>query len=190
LTEHYKPAIELARLVLASSSAEFSSGPVTASGFFVDLATVFEDFLIAAIRSELNADEEQLPQGAKGRSLYLDRESNIRLKPDLSFWEAGDCLFVGDAKYKHTPDNTGVKNPDVYQLLAYTEATGLDYGLLVYAEGFDSDFTARNSATKLAVRCLDLDQPPDKLLCQVGTLAEQISSQIERTRVKRLTSMV
>jgi 5-methylcytosine-specific restriction enzyme subunit McrC len=55
----------------------------------------------------------------------------LRPKPDLSWWRGRRCLFVGDAKYKLTEEG---RLADLYQLLAYCIGTGLDTGLLIYAQ--------------------------------------------------------
>ena len=56
------------------------------------------------------------------------------LYPDLSWWERGRCVFVGDVKYERTGAGGG-RSPDLYQLLAYATAAGLPGGLLIYAAG-------------------------------------------------------
>ncbi len=53
--------------------------------------------------------------------MYLDESSKIRLRPDISWWQGTDCVFVGDAKYKKI-NVAGIKHADLYQLLAYTIA--------------------------------------------------------------------
>ena len=65
-------------------------------------------------------------------------------------------MFVGDAKYKNIADG-GVRNADLYQLLAYTTALNLPGGLLVYAKG-EADaatYTVRNARKRLEVAAHD-----------------------------------
>lgn len=101
---------------------------------------VFEDFLVCALREALCLDANSFPQGAtrKGLRLEANPPGNIRLRPDLSWWRGGTCVFVGDAKYKRVTVR-GVENADLYQLLAYTLATNLPSGLLVYAVGLSAE---------------------------------------------------
>ena len=176
LTEHYRPAVELARLILRGFSVEVGGGSKSSRGFFLDTAQMFEDFVVIALREALELSEQSFPQEARGRKLFLDRGQRVKLEPDLSWWTAGQCVFVGDAKYKRTPPSSGVKNPDLYQLLAYTQATGLTRGLLVYAAGEDEEarYSIAGSETELEVRTLDLDQEPARLLEQVGSIAARI----------------
>jgi 5-methylcytosine-specific restriction enzyme subunit McrC len=65
---------------------------------------------------------------------YLDREPNLSLEPDISWWERGACVFIGDIKYKRV-NIAGIRHPDLCQLLAYVTAAGLRSGLLIYAAG-------------------------------------------------------
>ncbi len=119
LNEHYRPAVELAKLILRSTSFELRHGEVRASAFLVDMNEVFENFVVVALRDVLRLSARTFPQGASGRPLRLDSAERIALKPDLSWWDGGACTFVGDVKYKRV-NVAGVEHHDLYQLLAYT----------------------------------------------------------------------
>ena len=138
---------------------------MSAAAFLLDMSKVFETFVVTALREELGLTDRQFPQEARGRRLHLDAGKRLVLKPDLSWWEAGECLFVGDVKYKRTPETSGVLHPDVYQLLAYTTATGLPDGLLVYAaaagEAQENVYRVAAADKDLQTVNLDLDQEPD-----------------------------
>ena len=95
---------------------------------------VFEDFVVVALREQLRLSDREFVQGARHRSLWLDRGRRVRLKPDLSWWDAGRCVFVGDVKYKRV-QVAEIEHPDIYQLLAYSIATNLPGGMLIYAAG-------------------------------------------------------
>ena len=89
---------------------------------------VFEQFLFVALREELRLSHDEWRKGSE----TLDEAGAIRLEPDLSWRSGGKIRFVGDAKYKRV-DVAGFRHPDIYQMLAYSIATGLPAGLLVYA---------------------------------------------------------
>lgn len=185
-TERYRGAIELARLILRSQSVDSRSGEVRSTAFLLNLATVFEDFVVVALRESLGVGEGEFAQHAKGRELHLDAGWTLKLEPDLSWWDGSRCLFVGDVKYKRTKPVSGIQHPDVYQLLAYTTATTRRRGLLIYAasEDVDGDETVANGVHRvveadkvIAVRALDLDVRPDDVLAQIGEVAAEIRSQ-------------
>ena len=105
----------------------------------------------------------------------FDEEKKIKLKPDLSWWEAGKCTFVGDAKYKRI-EYKHAPNADLYQLLAYATALGLSGGILVYAKGEEEPAVhqVRNSGKRLDVFALDLAAEPVEILSQISELADRV----------------
>jgi len=100
LNEHYEPAVELARLILRSTSYELRRGRHSALAFLVDMNQVFEDFVAVALRDALGLPPHAFPRQVQGRRLYLDEGRRVRLYPDLSWWDGSRCLVVGDVKYK------------------------------------------------------------------------------------------
>jgi 5-methylcytosine-specific restriction enzyme subunit McrC len=175
LNQHYQPAVMIARLVLQGSVLEVTTGPVTGTGVLFDMAKVFEYFVVTALREALGADAQTFPQGAARRRVYLDDENVIALYPDLSWWRAGRCVFVGDCKYKRAAIS-GVPNADLYQLLAYTTSLNLREGLLVYAAGEypPRTHTVSHAGKRLHVLTCDLAGTPDDVLAQIDSVAEEI----------------
>ena len=175
LNGHYRPAINLAKLILRSASFELRHGEIRASTFLVDMNEVFENFVVVALREALGQSERAFPQNARGRRLFLDQAEEVRLEPDLSWWDGPRCTFVGDAKYKQVAVS-GIKHPDLYQLLAYTVAADLPAGLLVYAAG-EGDHAAHrvtHLGKTLEVVPLDLSGGPNEILVQVDELANRV----------------
>jgi 5-methylcytosine-specific restriction enzyme subunit McrC len=175
LNEHYRPAVDLAQLILRSISFDLRHGDVVASAFLIDMNEVFEAFVVIALREVLRLSPRAFPRGAQGRHLWLDRGRAVRLKPDLSWWEGPACLFVGDVKYKSV-SAAGIQHPDLYQLLAYSLAADLSGGLLVYAAGEGEPVTHEivEAGKRLEVLTLDLSGEPKKILVQVEGVAERI----------------
>ncbi|CAN5584035.1 McrBC 5-methylcytosine restriction system component [soil metagenome] len=175
LNEHYKPAVELAKLILQATSFEVSHGAVRSTAFLVDMNRVFEDFVVTALRESLSVSETVFPQGSYRHTTYLDHGRQIRLQPDISWWQGRECLFVGDVKYKRV-DHRGVKHADIYQLLSYTIAADLPGGLLIYAAG-EADgamHEIRHLGKRLQVIPLDLDGTPEQILKQIDVVANRI----------------
>lgn len=175
LNERYRPALALARLILRSTSYDIERGTVTSPSFLIDMNRVFEDFVVQALRDELRLGAIEFPQGAKGRRLTLDTAGRISLKPDISWWRGGRCVFVGDVKYKKTAD-WRIPNADLYQLHAYTTATDLPGGLLIYAagEGEPGTHVVRHADKRLTVMAVDLAGDPDVVLAGISRVADQI----------------
>jgi 5-methylcytosine-specific restriction enzyme subunit McrC len=173
LNQHYRPAVELAKLIVQSISMELGHGAVESVSFLVDMNAVFENFVVVTLREALKLSERSFPQGMRGRqSLYLDDARRVLLRPDLSWWEGQRCVFVGDVKYKRI-NSASVLHPDLYQLLAYTVATGLASGLLIYAagEGEATTHVLSPARKRLQVTAVDLTQTPDDILRQIAAIA-------------------
>jgi 5-methylcytosine-specific restriction enzyme subunit McrC len=178
LNERYRPAVELARLILRATSFDLAPGRVGASTFLIDMNGVFEHFVVVALREALRGAGGTLVQGGSGmRRLTLDRAERINLQPDVAWVVSGMPRFVGDVKYKRTEGNRG-HNPDLYQVLAYAIATDLPDATLIYAKGEDApaEHEVRHVGKRLRVVALDLELEPDGVLAQIETIACQISA--------------
>jgi 5-methylcytosine-specific restriction enzyme subunit McrC len=165
-------------LILQSTSFDLAAGSVSAPAFLIDMNRVFEDFVVHALRDELRLTSAQFPQGLKNRRLSLDIGGRIVLRPDVSWWQGNQCIFVGDVKYKKAVD-ARVPSADLYQLHAYVTATGLDRGTLIYAKGEDDPaiHRVRRARTELEIVALDLSGDVDALHNTIRTLATNIRSQ-------------
>ena len=171
LNRHYRNAIQLSLLILASSSIEALPGGRRSSALLLDMNRVFEDFVVVALREALGLAPYELVQHGAGTGLTLDVGQRIKLRPDISWWQGGSCRFVGDVKYKRLAIS-GVVHPDLYQLLAYLTATDLAAGLLIYAQGEaeEIEHVVAGQGSRLIVRTLSVDQPPGQVLAAVAAL--------------------
>ena len=178
LDEHYRPAVELARLILDNSSLELQGGEVTGAAFLIDMNKVFERFLYVALGESLGLPDRQWRHE---EGLTLDEQGHIGMKPDFSWWPsagAGDVsrpLFVGDAKYKK-PEEKGYEHADIYQMLAYCTAADLPSGTLVYAagEGEPGIYKVMHADRTIEVETLNLEGSPEAILREVSRLANRI----------------
>lgn len=176
-SEHYRGAVGLARLILRDVSFDVAPGAVAASAFLIDMNRVFEDFVVVALRDALGVSDKVLVQGSRGRPMHLDVGEVVGLEPDITYWAGDRCVFVADAKYKRTV-SIDYPNADLYQLLAYTVATRLASGLLVYAAGEapEAVHEVRHLGKRLVVASLDLGVAPGAILRQVDALARRITA--------------
>ena len=174
LNQHYRPAVDLARLLLDGGCPDVRLGSVTVRGLVLDMAGIFEGFVRVALREALGVAPREFPSGEGCPPLFLDRNQEVRLKPDLSLWTRGGCRFVGDAKYKRDPGPG--RASDIYQLLAYATATQLPSATLIYAHGPQEPawHEVPTAGIRIGVRHLDLSVPPEAILRQVNSLAAEI----------------
>ncbi len=175
LNERYQPALHLAELVLADASFSHRSGRLKASGFMVEMSKVFEDFLGVALTQAL----ETFGGRCKTQySMFLDEGREVRIAPDM-VWLANAVRpsAVIDAKYK-AEKPAGFPEADLYQMLGYCTALGLQSGHLVYAKGNETPriHTVRNVGVRINCHALDLSVRPSALMQQVADLANLIGS--------------
>ena len=181
LNSHYREVVALSRLILERNAYESDRGEIRASGFLMDMNQVFQEFVTQALRESLGVSERVF--GERGIST-LDIEGSINLRPDLTWWDGGDCVFVGDAKYKRISESGGIPNADVYQLLAYATALDLPGGLLIYAQG-EADaatHTVRHADKRLEVMALDLSGNLDQVLARVKDIADRVVTLRDQSR--------
>jgi 5-methylcytosine-specific restriction enzyme subunit McrC len=174
LNAGYQPALALARMILRSRSVDVLDAGVRATGFLVNMNTVFEDFVTVALTEAL------APHG--GRCVAQDRHvlddaRRVDLRPDLvRYGSAGRPVAVIDAKYK-AEATAGYPYADLYQLLAYCTALRLATGHLVYAKGEVEAGRVRvtHAGITIVQHALDLRRPVRELLAQVAGIAAEIA---------------
>ena len=179
LDDHYRPAVELARLIIENTSLELRRGEVAGAAFLIDMNKVFEEFLYVALREALGLPGRQWKHE---KSLTLDEAGHISMKPDLSWWPSGTAgngsqpIFVADAKYKKL-EQWGFEHADIYQMLAYCTAAKLSSGLLVYAgKGESSAHKIKHAGKTIEIASLDLAGTPEDILAEVRRLAEHVDA--------------
>ena len=193
MNEHYRPALKLARLILANFTLQDRHGDTAASAFMLDMNKLFEGFVTARLQRELRGQLEVAPQ----RRLYLDVEHQLQIKPDLTFRRAGETVGVADVKYKLAAEDsrfasgeTKGRHGDYYQLLAYATALDLSEGTLIYCADANEDestgqqasagslasstITVRHAGTRLHAVAIDLSGSPGDIDAQIAALANHL----------------
>jgi 5-methylcytosine-specific restriction enzyme subunit McrC len=172
LNERYQPALRLADVILAGHGVEASAGALRAIGFLFDMNKIFEDYLTAALTTRL---QERGGTVRRQHRLWLDHTRKIPMQPDVTWWQGSKCVAVIDAKYK-APASRKPPTQDLYQLVAYCTALGVQSGHLVYAAGSGppQTLTVRNTGIKLTIHTLDLGQPKDTLAAALDQLSSAI----------------
>ena len=175
LNRHYQSVVALSRLILRQRSFESQRGPVRTSGLLIDMNVIFQEFVTRALRDALQVSERVFRSDSQIERVTLDVAGRVGLKPDLTWWNGGNCTFVGDVKYKLIKD-ANVPNADLYQLLAYATALDLPGGLLIYAqeEQEPAIHRVRHAGKRLEIAALDLSGTPEALLDRIAELAKRI----------------
>ncbi|MFE0946303.1 McrC family protein [Streptomyces mutabilis] len=173
LNTRYHNVLRLAQVMLDGASAEHAPGGLQIDGFLFDMNRLFEDFVSVALREALR------DSGRTARlqdSHHLDEASAIRMRPDFVLYGPdGVPCAVADAKYK-AERRGGYSDADLYQMLAYCTALGLEEGHLVYAKGNASHAAHRVRHADIVIHqhALDLDQEPAGLLADIAQVARRM----------------
>jgi 5-methylcytosine-specific restriction enzyme subunit McrC len=174
MNERYRPALVLSRLVLGSHSLEFPNQKHRGTGFLFDMNRIFESFLEAALRKEL----ERVGGKVRGQDrVYLDEADTVLMKPDITWWRHGRHCAVIDAKYKRTTSQD-YPSADAYQMLAYCTRLGLRRGWLVYADsgaGANGTTIVRGPGTEIMVRALNIAGTIEQIEGGAAELAREIA---------------
>ena len=175
LNQHYAPALALAELILTNRTLELAPGTNTNNSLLFDMSTVFETFVHTALREALHLTPHQFPRAGK-QPLYLDTAHHIRLKPDISWWQHSTCTLIGDIKYKKTISGDG-NNADLYQALAYANATQLTNATLIYASSENPTATHTTiDGTTIHIEALNLNGTPHEILDEIKQLASRLTN--------------
>lgn len=177
LNTRYVPALRLAEQVMRGQSFDQRQGELEVSGFLVNMATVFEDFVCTAL-------SEAAPF-ASGRSYlqyptHLDHGGRVPMRPDFVWERDGEPLVVADAKYKREKP-LGYQNADLYQMLSYCTVLGLREGHLIYAKGEHRPdaYSVVGGDVKIVCHALDLEGTRQEVLASVEAIGSLAVSEVE-----------
>lgn len=96
-TERFRNAFQLARRLLENGGHGLNAGSADSFVFLIDMAKVFEQYVAALLEARFQtAIETQKPLGR-----LFDLPSGGILQIADYFWQCGNTIFIGDAKYKH-----------------------------------------------------------------------------------------
>lgn len=191
LNEHLEYVVSLARRIIQNSSISLEHGASSSDEFIINMANVFEDFVVTAIREQLKLSRSEMPRANEIHpQLYLDEGELVRLKPDISRWEGSRCVAVGDVKYKPITD-AGVIHADIYQLLAYAVANGLPEASLIYAMPKSEQVGLKllkthkiaGAHTHINVFALDLTTSPGEVLRQIAEFSKSFEPRLSKVLV-------
>jgi 5-methylcytosine-specific restriction endonuclease McrBC regulatory subunit McrC len=127
LNIHYKKLMELSALLLQNSS---KSSTTTASheadsfAYFIDMAELWEDYLLKVLQKNLSEYYVYSPNEKGGVALFSDGSRSIR--PDIIIEKDREVVAILDAKYKsykqigkYADFDGSVSREDLYQMTTY-----------------------------------------------------------------------
>jgi 5-methylcytosine-specific restriction enzyme subunit McrC len=173
LNDTYRPAVALARAALEGVSFDLGSGRRSLTGFTANMNMLFERFLSVALADALAGHDGRL---CVQRADYLDRDSQARIIPDLTWMRNHKPAVVVDAKYKD-PSDRKPADDDLYQVVAYCAGLGIHRAFLVHATTATSaTLLIESGGIEITVTGLDLAAPLGDLRERIAGLGEAVAS--------------
>jgi 5-methylcytosine-specific restriction enzyme subunit McrC len=180
LNDDYRDLHAWARLFLNMTAFSDNVGEIRFRGFVLDMNDLFEKYISQAFLE--NHGQFEVKDQREGP---LFQERNEPIRPDLTILLNGRPVAVVDAKYKKTKEEE-FKNFDVYQMIAYATALGVDSAFLVYPQGSDSNDAwqakVRGSPIEVSVQTVKLAEEGVALRQQARTLVEKVLQQLQNKR--------
>ncbi|MBD8867996.1 McrC family protein [Nocardioides donggukensis] len=173
VNEHYRPALELARVVLRGHSFSETRGGLVAQSFMIDMNDLFERW----VTDELGHRLEPAVRVVAQDQTHLAEGRRVAIRPDLVFRRGTRTLSVGDVKYKLTGDGMA-RSADYFQLLAYCTTYDVPSGVLIYCTADappDSEVVIRHSGQRLHCVSLPLHGGPELVAQRLERVAELVS---------------
>lgn len=127
-TEHYRKAIEIARLLLLNYHPDLSRGRDHVLALMFDMNLLWEKFVYVSLRKHLKDSEVRAQQSKPYWKLYGHR--SVRMRPDIII-SKGEKNFVIDTKWKLLI-KLRPSDDDLKQMYAYSKYWKTDHTILCY----------------------------------------------------------
>lgn len=160
--QDYTTALMWSRVFLLGKSFTTFAGSEIALALLFPMETLFESYIAALVRKQLN--QAQYAISAQDKRFHLfDEPKRFLMRPDIVITRKSDgAVFVMDAKWKLLSDakpNYGISQADMYQMYAYQKKYGAQSVTLIYPQtDWASDIGAFQSedGARVMVRFVDL----------------------------------
>lgn len=169
-SQDYQPIHRYCRFFLNGASLDEEAGEEAFDGFLWNMNKLFETFITKKLGARLQPPfrlDDQVPE-------HLDDAHSVAIRPDLVLSRHGATVLIGDTKYKKLDDDEH-KHADLYQMLAYCTALGVNAGVLVYPRHItdvDTRLAVRNSPIRLRETSVDLRGPIATVEAGLDALAD------------------
>lgn len=132
----YSTALLWCKVFLQKKSFTPFSGSEVAFALLFPMETLFESYVAAKIKRELNAEKFSISIQDTSYALFDRPNRKFVLRPDIVVRRKTDkAIFILDTKWKvlsDTKNNYGISQPDMYQMYAYQKKYKAQYVTLLY----------------------------------------------------------
>lgn len=174
LNNYLVPALRLAEMILRSISFGLGRGGVKVSGFTLDLARIFENFVGRVIQDKLKGDGFT---ASIQDSWMLVEGGQVSIRPDIVLYPNHDMnrpVAVLDTKYMDHGASGSLRN-NLYQMVTYCLRLGLRQGTLIYAHGEgDTRYDITGTGMSIYAAPIDLAIKPALIEIRIHSIVERV----------------
>ena len=178
LFEEYHIVLDYCKMFLSSSQVSAANDKISVFSFLVDTAELYEKFLLGFMtrkQKELGISKVVKDTTSLGKNSETNKNS-FGVEFDFRIKMADGREILADAKYKkiyrvekgdEKTKNFGINNSDVFQMMAYSQRTGIKHLHLFYPKyirhgkeplyhSFEMFDTPKSKYTSLSAEALDI----------------------------------
>ena len=168
----YNTALLWCRVFLMGKSFTSFAGSEVALALLFPMETLFESYIAALMRKQLDANAYTILAQDKRYHLFDEPRRQFQLRPDIVITRKADgAIFVLDTKWKLLSEgkaNYGISQADMYQMYAYQKKYGSQNVTLIYpktaAVPADREIRfASDDSVTVNVRFVDLFEPQSSM---------------------------
>ena len=157
LNLHYEAPLRICRLIAACRSVSESAGVVPISAFLIDMNLLFQDYVAGYLRTYLEKTSKlRLGIQIPGKLNHPGQWRDLHVWADLVLYRNEVPKALLDTKYRDI-GLKGVKDSEVYQVVAYAHAYQLQKVALVYPSTDDRERHYRIKGTDIELRTFSID---------------------------------
>lgn len=195
----YKPVMDFSKAIISRHLAESlsNSQKMAETAFFVDMAELWEMFLLRILQKKLDDDYIVYSPNLSAGAFLLENESRA-IRPDIIIEKNNRVVMILDAKYKRyqtlggsSKDLYAVSRDDLYQMTTYLYHYGKDnqpiYGLFVAPANYDEGANAQDIQQESNFANVEIKKLEHNSLHKIGLVnveIEKISNQAELEKLE------
>ncbi|OWV19263.1 McrC family protein [Fibrobacter sp. UWB3] len=194
----YKPVMEFSKAIISRHLAESltNSQKMAETAFFVDMAELWEMFLLRVLQKKLDDDYNVYSPNLSAGAFLLEDE-NRAIRPDIIIEKDNRAVMIIDAKYKRyktlgktSKDPYAVSREDLYQMTTYLYHYGKDnqpiYGLFVSPANCDKGENIQNMRQENSFVNMEIKKLEHNPLHKIGLVNVEIERASDQAQLEQL----
>ena len=194
----YKPVMDFSKAIISRHLAESlpNSQKMAETAFFVDMAELWEMFLLRILQKKLDDDYIVYSPNLSAGAFLLENESRA-IRPDIIIEKNNRVVMILDAKYKRyqtlggsSKDLYAVSRDDLYQMTTYLYHYGKDnqpiYGLFVAPANYDEGANAQDIQQESNFANVEIKKLEHNSLHKIGLVNVEIEKISNQAQLEKL----